>query len=506
MTRGARALASTRALGPCTGCPSRSSCRSPCEQLESHLEPVPSLWRSLPLFERRLTAPAPLDDDGPWARHVEALVPQIPELLDALPQREQFILRNELAGHSRRAVARALGLSRDTVTEARQHAVLQLRRKLQVDDLPAPVRRLALLPSPQPEVVAMKKNAPAMTPATAVVPITGRCAVQGCRRTPVAVDATLPELRPFCPVHRHLREQSMKTREQRLEKRAALKALPPPNLELAEQICGPSETVEHRFESISPSLALALLERNTHNRPISDERVQVYARDMRAGVWQDNNQGIAFGRDGKLYDGQHRLWAVVESQATVRMLVVRGLPPEARETIDQGRSRTLSDTLQIVDGEQDAARMISWLRAIECLHGRSNRVLSTHDARELINRHRASLTWLSKHGPRQQPFSRAPVMGALAYAHIVLGAEIEPFIVGYTTGASLPPGHPALALRNYVAERLGQKTERARVPGVKALRCVLGYLKEETMDRLQPSEEGYDYLRKREAQQARAAE
>ncbi len=260
----------------------------------------------------------------------------------------------------------------------------------------------------------MKKNSPPTVLAAAASTSPTRCAFPGCRRAPVTVEATTLELRPFCPVHRHLRQQALKAREQRLEKRAALKDLPSPDHERAEQLCGPSETLRFQVEEISPSLALALLERNTHNRAVSDERVQVYARDMKAGVWQDNNQGIAFGRDGKLYDGQHRLWAVVESQTPVRMLVVRGLAPEARETIDQGRARTLSDTLHIVDGEQDAARMVTWLRAIDCLHGRGNRVLSAHDARELITRHRASLSWMLAHCPRQRPYNRAPAQQSQA--------------------------------------------------------------------------------------------
>lgn len=42
---------------------------------------------------------------------------------------------------------------------------------------------------------------------------------------------------------------------------------------------------------VAPALALALLERNTRNRRISDGRVEVYARDMLAGRWQLNNPG-----------------------------------------------------------------------------------------------------------------------------------------------------------------------------------------------------------------------
>ena len=41
------------------------------------------------------------------------------------------------------------------------------------------------------------------------------------------------------------------------------------------------------------------------------------ARDMKAGHWRLTHQGIAFDPAGVLIDGQHRLWAIVESDTTL---------------------------------------------------------------------------------------------------------------------------------------------------------------------------------------------
>ena len=98
--------------------------------------------------------------------------------------------------------------------------------------------------------------------------------------------------------------------------------------------------------NVTPKMAEIWLEQNVHNnRPVRDAEVTKFARDMVAGNWKVTHQGIAFNEDGKLIDGQHRLWAVVQSGCTVPMLVWEGLPEEALHLIDSGLARTASDSL-----------------------------------------------------------------------------------------------------------------------------------------------------------------
>lgn len=97
---------------------------------------------------------------------------------------------------------------------------------------------------------------------------------------------------------------------------------------------------------ITPDLAMKWLETNDNNRPVSAVRVQQLAKDMTDGVFELTHQGIAFDDDGKLIDGQHRLWAVVESKKTVTMFVCFGLPrSEVVHYIDDGRPRSMADKL-----------------------------------------------------------------------------------------------------------------------------------------------------------------
>lgn len=96
---------------------------------------------------------------------------------------------------------------------------------------------------------------------------------------------------------------------------------------------------------ITPEIATEWLENNHNNRPISDRTVARYAEDMRAGKWTLNGESIKFDVNGKLIDGQNRLFAAFEHKVSFRTLVTRDLPEEAFATIDTGRKRTASDAM-----------------------------------------------------------------------------------------------------------------------------------------------------------------
>ncbi len=98
-------------------------------------------------------------------------------------------------------------------------------------------------------------------------------------------------------------------------------------------------------EKITKRKAVEMLKRNEGNRPIRRSRVTKLAEAMRRGEWKFNGESIKVNCDGRIADGQHRLEAVVESGVTIDTLVVRGLPADCFDTMDQGASRTISDVL-----------------------------------------------------------------------------------------------------------------------------------------------------------------
>ena len=118
-----------------------------------------------------------------------------------------------------------------------------------------------------------------------------------------------------------------------------------------------SAPTNSQWMDVTPELAMRWLKNNFRNRPVSDDVVSAYARDMMNGVWQPTHQGIAFNDRDELIDGQHRLLAVVKSRKTIRMMVTFGLPSKIEgsqmttmDCVDRGRTRTVADQLKIQHG------------------------------------------------------------------------------------------------------------------------------------------------------------
>lgn len=107
---------------------------------------------------------------------------------------------------------------------------------------------------------------------------------------------------------------------------------------------------------IDPPMARRVLEKNTRNRPISELHVQRLLGEMKSGRWQYNGEAIKWSTDNVILDGQHRLTALsrLDDSFSLPFLVVRGLPTSAQNTMDQGRTRTAGDQLNI-DGLTEGA-------------------------------------------------------------------------------------------------------------------------------------------------------
>lgn len=98
---------------------------------------------------------------------------------------------------------------------------------------------------------------------------------------------------------------------------------------------------------IDAEKAITMLEQNTNNRPLNDWHVSNLAAQMSAGEWKFNGDAIRVDKDGHILDGQHRLWAIINSNTKHRMLVITGLDRDVFTTIDTGRKRSASDVLSI---------------------------------------------------------------------------------------------------------------------------------------------------------------
>lgn len=109
---------------------------------------------------------------------------------------------------------------------------------------------------------------------------------------------------------------------------------------------------------ITPDMAQKWLATMAPNRNPAVGRIRQYAEEMREGRWDLNGESIKLTSDGVVFDGQHRLMAIVESGVTVKSAVFFGDKPSTLFTVDVGRARHFSDILHM-SGEANATALAS---------------------------------------------------------------------------------------------------------------------------------------------------
>lgn len=133
-----------------------------------------------------------------------------------------------------------------------------------------------------------------------------------------------------------------------LELPEALRAVPIEDRGDQTAMYDPITECEFRVMEVGPELASLWLEKyNSANRTQRERVISGYAYDMSHDQWWFTGDPVRFGTDGLLYDGQHRLEAIDESGKPQRLLVIRGLKPEARVAIDGGAVRKITDDLKL---------------------------------------------------------------------------------------------------------------------------------------------------------------
>ena len=116
------------------------------------------------------------------------------------------------------------------------------------------------------------------------------------------------------------------------------------------------------FMDVTPVMAERWMQKNQHNRSFSKHVASKYVDDIRSGSFQGlNGDTIKLSVDGLLLDGQHRLSAIIQTQTTVRTLVVSGVQLAAQSTMDKGRKRSAASTLALA-GEKNSGPLSALIR------------------------------------------------------------------------------------------------------------------------------------------------
>jgi hypothetical protein len=226
--------------------------------------------------------------------------------------------------------------------------------------------------------------------------------------------------------------------------------------------------IQHKIETITPEIAVALLANNTRNRQLRRHIVDRYARDMAAGQWTLNGEAIIIAQDETIVNGQHRLTACIRANTPFKTLMVRGVDGECFGTVDQGLARSFSDALHL-NGEVctvmlSAALVWMWRWEQGALESSSWITKPTNrELQELLEKYpqiRESVSYINP----IKGLVRDCAPSGTAFCHFHFFRQdpdaCERFFNDFAHGASLSPGDPVLALR----ERLIRSAREGRRP------------------------------------------
>lgn len=185
-----------------------------------------------------------------------------------------------------------------------------------------------------------------------------------------------------------------------------------------------NDSVHSQWMMVDPGLAAHWLQNNFVNRPMSDDVVAAYARDMHNGAWVATNQGIAFNDADHLIDGQHRLAAVIMCGRTIKMMVTFGLPSKIEgsemttmDAVDRGRTRSVADQLKIQHGLKSGSAIAAIAASIGaiCYQERTRR-LSVGQTLEIFRAFEGPITWVIANRPKEHGLKMTGVLAAFAFA------------------------------------------------------------------------------------------
>lgn len=150
------------------------------------------------------------------------------------------------------------------------------------------------------------------------------------------------------------------------------------------------DNVVSSVELITPEIAKVYLSSQRNNRTPTPSRIADYADRMQRGEWRIS-QPLQFSSEGDLFDGQHRLMAVIASGIACEFLVIRGLPPETRLFVDIGQTRRTAQIAEMM--EMGVTSLNSKLATCKAMFIGKSLKPKNQKAQSEAQKIRASMSW-----------------------------------------------------------------------------------------------------------------
>lgn len=247
-----------------------------------------------------------------------------------------------------------------------------------------------------------------------------------------------------------------------------------------------------RDVKVTPEMALELLCGNIANRSLRPSHIAYLSTMMKDGKWQKGHPAaILIATDGEILDGQHRLYAVLDSERTVWMNICVPESKEMRQFVDIGIQRTLADVLTF-HKEPSRNRLVAGLiNFASQVATNSVTKLPPERAKAVFGKHAESFMWLADtFTTTSMGMKKMPILYAICEMYERDKAMALAFYLSFKS----PDGavQPARMLRDFALQNVGRAGQAVRIIEYrKALFCCRAALRGERVTRIQEAS-GWD--------------
>lgn len=280
---------------------------------------------------------------------------------------------------------------------------------------------------------------------------------------------------------------------------------------------------EYSLQEINSETAQEWLKRAPKNRGISRPHVDRLKLAIVEQRWELSPHPVCFDERGRLVDGQHRVTAIAETDATLALVVCRGVAPPQLAVVDDSRRRSLSDRFMAYTTHASVKRLTAdkqW-RAdrLQAVVNRMKALLDGGGPAHLAEAHRivshfeeeigwAIDTWGSDALTRGASALTAATLARLAVADFGTNVRerkevqqaLDQFAERVRTGENIKARDPAFVLRSYLlkatqrsrgsARRTTSKTDTPQTMLLKILRAFQAELQMEKLSTLPTPKNG----------------
>lgn len=209
------------------------------------------------------------------------------------------------------------------------------------------------------------------------------------------------------------------------------------------------------FEHVGPARAEELLGTyHVNYRKLRPSYALALGTDMEAGNWNFDGSPVRIDEHGNLFDGQHRLTAIRESNTFQWIMFVANLPQGAYLTTDTGLARNYGDSLRMrgytnVSARASLTKLIA--RWDQDRNLDSSRRLTNAVADEYHDKYADRISRavaLAGNDVRKIPVPLSVVAFTWFTLLEISVEKAHEFMGSLSEGDSLPRGNPILTLRN----------------------------------------------------------